>query len=154
MSAVRALPDTWGSPARPIPAREQTKRPQLKVIEGQKGARVAAVKSPLTAKSPFGFLMLCAVVLLFSIAVVQILQASISLTPFELQRLQDQIQQVERDIQIKESKLHQAENNLANQAREMGMVPMNGSRQPLNLSSYVAQVTGEVVGGAAPRDAR
>lgn len=157
MSAVRALPDIAahpGRPAYPVPGREQTKRPDLKIIAGQKGTRVAAVRSPLTAKTPFGFFVLCLVVLLTSLAVVQILQANIALTPFELQDLNKEIVRVEREIQAKESELHLAENNLANQAREMGMVPQNGARQQLYLSKFVAQVTGEVVGGVSVRDGR
>lgn len=152
MSALRAY-DVRENPSRRAPEKLPSKPPQLRAIEGGKSARVAAVHSPLKAKTSFGFLFLCSVVLITSLVVVLVLNTNVTKGSYEIAKLQTQIRQVDQDIQTKQEQLRRTQADLPNRAAELGLVAA-ANAEVINITSYVAAITGEMIGGAVARGAR
>jgi hypothetical protein len=167
MSALRAwdvIPQPTGVPRQSIAERFPVKRPELRAIQGFKdlaveddsakaNSRLASVKSPLKAKSQFGFLIICGAVLVAALISVLVLNTNVIKGSFELARLQTQIRQVDQDIQDRREQLSRAEASLSNRALELGLVPA-ANPEPINITNYVAAITGEVIGGATARTGR
>jgi len=144
LAAIRVAPQPGA------PERYPNKPPQLRAIEGGRNARVAAVKSPLQAKAPFRFLVLCGLLLTASLVVVLVLNTNVINGAYESAQLQKQIRQVEQDIQVKQEQLRRTRAELPNRAAELGLVPA-ANAEVLNITPYVARVTQQVVGGATAR---
>jgi len=156
-AALRVSPERYaaGYPARypnsPRPGGQApAKRPQLRAVEGGKSSRVAPAESPLKAKSSFGFIFLCAVVLISSLVIVLILNTNVIQGSYESAKLQREIAQLDRDIEMKQETLRRNQADLGNKAAELGLVPAENP-EVINIAPYVSRVTGEVVGGAAGR---
>jgi len=150
---MSALAEIRVAPARYAPDRYPTKPPQLRALAGGKGKRTAALHSPLKAKTSFGFFLLCGVVLISSLVVVLVLNTNVINGSFESARLQSQIRQVEQDIQTKQEMLRRAEANLPNKAAELGLEPA-ANPEVINITKYVASISGEFIGGVAARGAQ
>jgi len=147
MSALRA----WE--VAPIPI-NTPKRPELRAIEGYKGVReTPLVKSPLKAKSAIGFLFICGTVLVTALVAVLVLNTNVINGSFELAKLQTQIRQIDQDIQDRREQLSRAEASLSDRALELGLIPA-ANPEPINITNYVAAITGEVIGGATARTGR
>jgi len=147
---MSALAEVRVAPTRVAPARLPSKPPQLRAIEGGRGARVAAVKLPSPAHSHFRFLFMCGLVLISSLIVVLVLNTNVINGAYEAASLQKQIRQVDQDIQVKQEQLRRTRANLPNKAAELGMIPATNP-EVINITSYVAKVTEEVIGGAIAR---
>jgi hypothetical protein len=150
MSALRAYDVPAKRPNQRVPTQLPQKPPQLRAIQGGKGTRVAAVRSPLKARASFGFLFLCAAVLVASLVVVLVLNTNVINGSYESARLQTQIRQVDQDIQTKQEMLRRTQASLPTKAAELGLVPAENA-EVINITSYVAGVLGEVIGGATAR---
>jgi hypothetical protein len=150
---MSALAEIRVAPSRHTPERYPTKPPQLRALEGGKNKRTATLTSPLRAKTSFGFFMMCAAILVSSLVVVLILNTNVINGSFESARLQKQIRQVEQDIQTKQEMLSRAEANLPNRAIELGLTPA-ANPEVINITPYVASISGEVIGGVAAQESR
>jgi len=150
---MSALAEIRVTPSRQYAERYPTKPPQLRALEGGKNKRTATLSSPLKAKTTFGFFMFCAAVLVSSLVAVLILNTNVINGSFESARLQKQIRQVEQDIQTKQELLSRAEADLPNKAATLGLAPA-ANPEVINITSYVASISDQVIGGVAARESR
>jgi len=149
MSALRAY-EVTATPLRSAPERQPV-RPQLRALEGGKAPRVAAI--PVSKpKSSYRFFFGCALLLVAALVMNLILKTNVTTGSYELQQLQTQIKQVNLDVQSKQEQLQfiSGQANLAGLAESLGMIKAENAL-PLNITKYVAAITGEVIGGATAR---
>ena len=141
-------------PQRHRPAKQA--KPQLTAIQGgrAKGARpklVAAVRSPLAARSIYPLVVIWSVVVVGAIVLVQVLTTNGVNASYEQTALRAQIRQVNQDVQTKQEQLRREQASLPARAAELGLEPAKGA-EVINISRAAAEIAGIATGGAGARD--
>jgi len=150
MSALRNYEVSPSSAPRRAQDRLPSKPPQLRAIAGSKGSRIEAVKAPMQAKNSFGFMFLCALILVASLVTVLVLNTKVVTGAYESAQLTAEIRRIDQDIQSKQAQLRQEEDNLPNRAAELGLVKAENF-EVVNITSYVAAVTDTMIGSLTMR---
>ena len=151
MSAARQLPS--------IKSREHSRdqRATLLTLPGGRsqptsaGNRIAAIRSPLLAKSNFGLVFLAVTILLVSLAGVLMLNTNVVTGSYEVSSLQSQIRAINQDVQIKQEELRRTQATLPARANELGLQPAQGA-QVINIARYVSELTEQVIGAQSVRN--
>lgn len=142
MSAERARPL---APA-PRPAGEPRRRPPLTAVTGgaaSRRPRFDAVRAPLHSTSRVPFLAVCAAVLLGSLLAVLVLNTTLARGSYEMSQLQRDVGRTAQDVEGLQESISQAEAQLDDKARALGMVPAENP-------TMISVLTGQVVTGATP----
>ena len=138
----------------PSDTNQSGQRPQaLTALAGGKGdfrGKVAAIKSPLVAKSAFGMVFLCATALVIALVAVLVINTNVVNNSYDITRLNSELRITNQDIQTKRELLRRTEATLPARAAELGLEQVQGSRV-INISRYVGELTNQIIGGVSVR---
>ncbi|MCF4123323.1 hypothetical protein L1785_20350 [Antribacter sp. KLBMP9083] len=146
MSAERTRPLAPARREHEGPAEQRRRRTPLTAITGgaaYRRGRFDAVRAPLHSTSGVPFLVLCATILLGALLAVLVLNTTLARGSYEMSQLQRDVGRTAQDVQGLQEGVRQAEAQLDDKARRLGMVPAENP-------TMISVLTGQVVTGATP----